>query len=65
LLVSHYVSVGEEELGQEKITSLLRLKSHKSIADVLVDLGRAEKIGRVFADFQKYRKYLYTQYEVA
>jgi type I restriction enzyme R subunit len=54
LVLSHYVRVGVEELDQEKLTPLLRLKYHNSIADALVDLGRAEEIGRVFAGFQKY-----------
>lgn len=57
-VLSHYVSVGVEELDQEKLNPLLRLKYHNSIADALADLGRAEEIGRVFAGFQKflYRK---------
>ncbi len=53
-VLSHYVKVGVEELDQEKLTPLLRLKYHNSIADALADLGRAEEIGKVFAGFQKY-----------
>jgi type I restriction enzyme, R subunit len=53
-VLSHYVRVGVQELGQEKLTPLLRLKYHNSIADALADLGRAADIGRVFAGFQKY-----------
>jgi type I restriction enzyme R subunit len=53
-VLSHYVSVGVEELDQEKLTPLLRLKYHDSIADAVADLGKPEEIGRVFADFQKY-----------
>jgi type I restriction enzyme, R subunit len=53
-VLSHYVSVGVEELDQDKLTPLLRLRYHNSIADALADLGRAEDIGRVFAGFQKY-----------
>ena len=53
-VLSHYVSVGVEELDQEKLTPLLQLKYHNSIADALADLGRPEEIGRVFAGFQKY-----------
>jgi type I restriction enzyme R subunit len=52
--LAHYVQVGVEELDQEKLTPLLRLKYHNSIADALADLGRAEHIGRVFTGFQKY-----------
>ena len=53
-VLSHYVRVGVEELDQEKLTPLLRLKYHDSIADALADLGRAEEVGHVFAGFQKY-----------
>jgi type I restriction enzyme R subunit len=60
--LSHYVRVGVEELDQEKLTPLLRLKYHNSIADALADLGRAEEIVRVFAGFQKY---LYKQQAAA
>lgn len=53
-VLSHYVNMGVEELGQEKLTPLLRLKYHDSIADAVADLGRPEEIGKVFAGFQKY-----------
>ncbi len=53
-VLSHYVSVGVEELNQEKLTPLLRLKYRDSIADAVDDLGKPEEIGKVFAGFQKY-----------
>lgn len=53
-VLSHYVKVGVEELAQEKLTPLLRLKYHDSIADAVADLGRPEEIGSVFTGFQKY-----------
>ncbi|MBK8378832.1 MAG: DEAD/DEAH box helicase family protein [Nitrospira sp.] len=53
-VLSHYVTVGVEELDQEKLTQLLRLKYHNSIADAVADLGKPEEIGQVFAGFQKY-----------
>jgi type I restriction enzyme R subunit len=53
-VLSHYVSVGVDELDQEKLTPLLRLKYHNSIADAVADLGRPEEIGKVFSGFQKY-----------
>ena len=53
-VLSHYVSVGVEELAQEKLTPLLRLKYHDSIADAVADLGKAEQIRDAFAGFQKY-----------
>ena len=59
-VLSHYVSVGVEELDQSKLTPLLRLKYHDSIADAVADLGKPDEIGKVFAGFQKY---LYTAQE--
>ncbi|MFZ1816925.1 MAG: type I restriction-modification enzyme R subunit C-terminal domain-containing protein, partial [Nitrospira sp.] len=53
-VLSHYVTVGVEELDQEKLTPLLRLKYHNSIADAVADLGKPEEIGQVFAGFQRY-----------
>ena len=53
-VLSHYVSVGVEELDQAKLTPLLRLKYHDSIADAVVDLGKPEEINRAFTSFQKY-----------
>src|ERR1700722_718838 len=57
-VLSHYVTVGVEELSQEKLTPLLRLKYHDSIADAIADLGKPEEIGHIFAGFQRY---LYTE----
>ena len=53
-VLSHYVSVGVNELDQEKLTPLLRLKYHNSIADAVADLGKPEEIGKVFSGFQKF-----------
>ena len=61
-VLSHYVSVGVEELDQGKLNPLLRLKYHDSISDAVADLGRPEEIGKVFSGFQKY---LYQQNAVA
>ncbi len=56
-VLTHYVSVGVEELDQNKLTPLLRLKYHDSIADAVADLGRPEDINKAFVGFQPY---LYT-----
>jgi type I restriction enzyme, R subunit len=53
-VLSHYVSVGVDELDQDKLTPLLRLKYHNSIADAVADLGKPDEIKTVFSDFQKY-----------
>ncbi len=38
---------GVDELDTEKLTPLLRLKYHNSIADAVADLGRPDEIGGV------------------
>jgi type I restriction enzyme R subunit len=53
-VLSQYVKVGVEELAQDKLSPLLRLKYHNAIADAVADLGKPEEIGRVFVGFQKY-----------
>jgi type I restriction enzyme R subunit len=53
-VLSHYVSVGVDELDQEKLTPLLRLKYHNSIADAVADLGKPDEINKVFVGFQKF-----------
>jgi EcoEI R protein C-terminal len=53
-VLSHYVSIGVDELDQEKLTPLLRLKYHNSIADAVADLGDFEEIGKVFVGFQRF-----------
>ena len=53
-VLSHYVAIGVEELDQAKLTPLLKLKYHDSIADAVADLGKPDEIGKVFSGFQKY-----------
>ena len=53
-VLAHYVSVGVEELDQDKLTPLLKLKYHDSIADAVADLGKPDEIGRTFVGFQKF-----------
>ncbi len=54
LVPVHYVSVGVEQLDRDKLTPLLRLKYHDSIADAIAELGRPEEIGQVFTGFQRF-----------
>jgi len=51
---SHCVSEGVEELGEEKLSPLLRLKYRDALPDAVADLGRVEEIKNVFKGFQKY-----------
>ncbi len=53
-VLSHYVTVGVEELDHEKLIPLLRLRYNNSISDALADLGEPEKLGEAFDGFQKY-----------
>jgi type I restriction enzyme R subunit len=53
-VLSHYVSVGVEELNQDKLRPLLLIKYHNSIQDAVADLGQPVTIGTIFASFQKY-----------
>jgi type I restriction enzyme R subunit len=53
-VLSQYVKVGVEELAQDKLSLLLKLKYHNAIADAVADLGKPEEIGKFFAGFQKY-----------
>jgi len=54
-VLQHYVTVGVEELDQEKLTPLLLLKYQNSLADAVADLGgQPEEINKAFAGFQRY-----------
>jgi type I restriction enzyme, R subunit len=53
-VLAHYVVVGVEELDQAKLTPLLKLKYHDSIADAVADLGKPDEIGKAFVGFQQY-----------
>jgi type I restriction enzyme R subunit len=54
-VLQHYVTVGVEELDQEKLTPLLRLKYHDSLTDAMADLGcEPAEINLAFVGFQKY-----------
>lgn len=53
-VLSHYMTIGVEELDQAKLTPLLKLKYHDSLSDAVADLGKPEEISQAFAGFQKY-----------
>ena len=53
-VLAQYVKVSVEELAQDKLSPLLKLKYHDAIADAVADLGRPEEIGQFFVGFQKY-----------
>jgi len=53
-VLQHDVSNGVQELAQDKLTPLLRLRYQNSIADAVADLGRPEQIGQLFSTFQRF-----------
>ncbi len=53
-VLAQYVREGVEELDQEKLSPLLKLRYHDSIPDATRDLGSPEQIRRVFVGFQRY-----------
>jgi len=53
-VLSHYVSVGVDELDPEKLSHLLHLKYDNSISDAVADLGKPEEIGQMFSGFQRF-----------
>ena len=57
-VLSQYVKVGVEELDQEKLSPLLKLKYNNALPDAVADLGPPEQIKETFVGFQKY---LYAQ----
>jgi type I restriction enzyme R subunit len=53
-VLSQYVKVDVEELDQEKLTPLLKLKHHDAIEDAIAELGDPQKILGAFTSFQKF-----------
>jgi superfamily II DNA or RNA helicase len=53
-VLSHYVNVGVEELDQEKLTPILKIRYHDSLPDAMADLGDAKQIQAAFIGFQKF-----------
>jgi len=53
-VLAQYVRVGVDELDQDKLAPLLRLKYHDSIPDAVADLGEAGQIRALFTGFQRH-----------
>ena len=53
-VLDQYVTLGVDELDDEKLTPLLMLRYKSAISDAVADLGPAGKIRQVFVGFQKY-----------
>lgn len=52
-VLAQYVKQGVDELDQEKLSPLLRLK-YRALPDAFAELGKPDQIRRVFVGFQKY-----------
>ncbi|MFA6076397.1 MAG: type I restriction-modification enzyme R subunit C-terminal domain-containing protein [Negativicutes bacterium] len=52
-VLTHYIATGVEEIGQEKLKDLLKLKYHTQI-DAARVLGGSDKIRNLFISFQKH-----------
>ncbi len=53
-VLSHYVNIGVEELDEDKLGPLLKLKYHNAIADAFADLGSPDLVRKAFVGFQRY-----------
>jgi len=53
-VLAQYVKQGVDELDQEKLSPLLKLKYHNAISDAVADLGSVEEIRKSFIGFQEY-----------
>lgn len=53
-VLAQYVKQGVDELDQEKLSPLLKLKYNNAIADAFVELGKPEQVRRVFVGFQRH-----------
>ena len=56
-VLSQYIAQGVDELDQEKLSPLLRLK-YRALPDAFAELGRPDQVRRVFVGFQRH---LYTR----
>lgn len=52
-VLAQYVKQGVDELDQEKLSPLLRLK-YRALPDAFAELGKPDQIRHVFVDFQKH-----------
>ena len=53
-VLAHYVKQGVDELDQEKLSPLLKLKYNDAIHDGVADLGGVEEIRNAFTGFQRF-----------
>ena len=57
-VLAQYIKQGVDELDQEKLSPLLKLKYKNALGDAFKELGRPEQVRQVFVGFQRH---LYTR----
>jgi type I restriction enzyme R subunit len=53
-VLAQYVQQGVDELDQEKLSPLLRLKYNNALSDAFAELGQPEQVRRMFIGFQRH-----------
>ena len=53
-VLAHYVQQGVDELDEDKLSPLLKLRYNNAIADAVQDLGQPQEIRRLFVGFQRH-----------
>lgn len=53
-VLSHYESLGVEELAEPKLSPLLKLRYGNALADAFLELGPPDEVRRMFVGFQKH-----------
>ena len=53
-VLAQYVTQGVDELDTEKLSPLLKLKYHNTLADALAELGQPEQVHGLFVGFQRH-----------
>jgi type I restriction enzyme R subunit len=53
-VLAQYVSQGVDELDQDKLSPLLKLKYRNALKDAFAELGRPENVRELFVGFQRY-----------
>jgi len=53
-VLAQYVSQGVDELDQEKLSPLLKLKYRNALTDAFAELGKPDQVRKVFLDFQRH-----------
>ncbi len=53
-VLAQYVAQGVDELDQEKLSPLLKLKYKNALSDAFIELGQPDQVRAVFVGFQKH-----------